>query len=126
MNVISFVRGEREMNKLKQVNKIALSVRANTITNIKNNVTRLYKEQWRQRDKQGKSVYNVVQSGKSTISTLELVAERANIPTWYLLLPITEELLEIDDLDDLVTLYINANKETRKAVMLLLKTLTSN
>jgi len=90
---------------------------------VKRNTAVLYKRDWKQTDKQGKSVYNVTSTGKATVATMELIAEKSNIPAWYLLLPLSEESLLSNDLNELVSNYIISSPETKKSVLHLLKVL---
>lgn len=88
-------------------------------------VSLLYKRDWKQTDRQGKTVYNVTRGGSPTLETLQLVADKANVPAWYLLLPLDEKLLESPELAELVYAFIEASPETRRSILHILKNLNN-
>lgn len=82
------------------------------------NVTHFYKEQWKQAEPQGKTVYNITTGNHDPrLSTLELVAKRAKIPVWYLVADIPEQIINDPRLDTLVRLFSEADEPARAYIL---------
>lgn len=73
---------------------------------------------WKQKMPRGRTIENVVENTVDPrLSTLDLIAERAGIPAWYLMLPMPEELLQDHGLAKLVAAYMRANEDGRQAIL---------
>ena len=92
-------------------------IRARVGDIIADNFRYFFNKQWRQAEPKGKTVENIAKGlSKPTLPSLELVADRAKIPVWYLFLPLSEDLLESTEIDDLIYSYINLSPEKREVI----------
>ncbi len=97
-------------------NKSSVQSRDNTLSN---NVKFLYDTQWKQHASRGKTVYNYLNgiTVSPKIETIEMVANRARIPVWYMFLPFEEEEITSLDLANLVDMFMGLDKEGRDYVL---------
>ena len=84
-------------------------------------------KKWTQRQPRGRTIGRIRSGqGKPALDTMELIADKARIPVWYLLVPgMDEKAIATRDLEHLVNQYLSLDDEKRRKLFDYLELLSS-